>query len=299
MPIVLELDQMQTRLNFPCPFVGRPRLAHGIRLLDLGKHANIRVSSLFQHLTETSADCYITTCNTTPNVHRGRHVRSFVRPSPSHLVIWSPSLVNARTVEIVITHNELGPFPYVKEPVNDENGPNSLCLMTISTVQPLDEPRRPCLYRGVLDLDKNHNWRVETTASDIDVMGFTPYRDLASTDWTIVYSQVVALHLRPFIHPSWYETGRSWKIAPSITPLARPPDGVGVVGALLWLAVDSCRRMRDGAGGSFKRGVWGWYWSDERCTTRCWKRCGSVLGWSLRMNELTYGSHCEQLTRTQ
>ena len=61
MPIHCEFDITQRTLNFPRPFVDRPRLAHGIRELDIGNDAGIRVTSTLQHLTMNSADCHITT----------------------------------------------------------------------------------------------------------------------------------------------------------------------------------------------------------------------------------------------
>ncbi len=60
MPIHCGFDHTQITLNFPRPFVDRPRLAQGIRELDIGKNANIRVTSTLQHLTKSSADCHIT-----------------------------------------------------------------------------------------------------------------------------------------------------------------------------------------------------------------------------------------------
>lgn len=69
MPIVCEFYQAMTKLNFPRLFVDRPRLAHGLRLIDIGKLSNIRISSRLQHITKSSAECQVTTYNTTPSVY--------------------------------------------------------------------------------------------------------------------------------------------------------------------------------------------------------------------------------------
>ncbi|KAH9059669.1 hypothetical protein EDB87DRAFT_754062 [Lactarius vividus] len=163
MPIVLELDQTQTRLNFPRPFVDRPRLAHGIRLLDLGKHANIRVSSSFQHLTMTSADCHITTCNTTPSVHRDVIF--------AHLFALAPGDLEFLTGEH--THN-----PWMN--------PDDPASVRIDFERPFVTPPKVVVFLNCIDLDKNHNWRVETTASDIDVKGFTLH--IGTWSDTILYT---------------------------------------------------------------------------------------------------------------
>ena len=73
MPILHEFDTQSVRpwyeprldtwatLNFLCPFVAPPRLPHGIRQLDIGCNANICVRSALQRITESRADCHITT----------------------------------------------------------------------------------------------------------------------------------------------------------------------------------------------------------------------------------------------
>ncbi|KAH9031302.1 hypothetical protein EDB84DRAFT_1492759 [Lactarius hengduanensis] len=60
MPTLCTFDVSQSTLNFPRPFVDRPRLAHGLRELDIGNNADIRVTSRLQNITTTSADCQIT-----------------------------------------------------------------------------------------------------------------------------------------------------------------------------------------------------------------------------------------------
>ncbi|KAH8978375.1 hypothetical protein EDB86DRAFT_942519 [Lactarius hatsudake] len=60
MPTLCTFDISQSTLNFPRPFVDRPRLAHGLRELDIGNNADIRVTSRLQNITTTSADCQIT-----------------------------------------------------------------------------------------------------------------------------------------------------------------------------------------------------------------------------------------------
>ena len=61
MPVHCEFDITQRTFNFPRPFTDCPRLAHGLREIDIANNANIRVSSTFQNLTKSSADCNIIT----------------------------------------------------------------------------------------------------------------------------------------------------------------------------------------------------------------------------------------------
>ncbi|KAI9451508.1 hypothetical protein BJY52DRAFT_1297448 [Lactarius psammicola] len=60
MLILCTIDNPQSTSNFPRPFIDRPCLTHGIRELDVGNNADIRVTSRLQNLTNSSADCQIT-----------------------------------------------------------------------------------------------------------------------------------------------------------------------------------------------------------------------------------------------
>src|SRR6266702_3753960 len=150
MPFLCEFNHTQTTLNFPRLFVDRPRLAHGIRLLDIGHHANIRVSSSLQHLTRSSVDCHITTCNTTLGVYRD--------VAFAHVFALAPGDLDFLTGEHM--HN-----PWVN--------PNDPASVRIDFERPFVTPPKVVVFLNCIDLDKNHHWRVKTTASDIDVKGFT------------------------------------------------------------------------------------------------------------------------------
>ena len=149
MPDVCQFDQTQTTLNFPRLFVDRPRLAHGLRLLDIGKHSNIRVSSRLQHITKSSADCQVTTCNTSPSY---RDV-AFV-----HVFALAPSDLDFLTGEHM--HNLW-------------MNPDDPASVRIEFEHPFVTPPKVAVFFNCIDLDKNHNWHLKTTATDIDVNGFT------------------------------------------------------------------------------------------------------------------------------
>ena len=73
MPILCEFDtrtihapanpQADTRATvcFPRPLIAPPHLPHGIRMLDVGKNAAIRIKSTISYFADTWADCHITT----------------------------------------------------------------------------------------------------------------------------------------------------------------------------------------------------------------------------------------------
>ncbi|KAI9451499.1 hypothetical protein BJY52DRAFT_99137 [Lactarius psammicola] len=163
MPFLCEFSHAQTTLNFPRLFVDRPRVAHGIRLIDIGKHANIRVSSSLQHLTKSSADCRITTCNKTPTLY---HEIVY-----AHVFALAPADLDFLTGEH--THNLW----------MNSNDPASV---RIDFERPFVTPPKVVVFLNCIDLDKNHNWRVKTTASDIDVKGFTLH--IGTWSDTILYA---------------------------------------------------------------------------------------------------------------
>jgi len=163
MPILCQFNQSQTTLNFPRLFVDRPRLAHGIRLLDIGKSANIRVSSRLQHITKGTADCHIATCNTTPSVHNDIII--------VHVFALAPCDLDFLTGEHM--HNLW---------MNPDDPPS----VRIDFERPFVTPPKVVVFFNSIDLDKNHTWRLKTTATNIDANGFT----LHIGTWldTILYS---------------------------------------------------------------------------------------------------------------
>ncbi|KAI9438993.1 hypothetical protein H4582DRAFT_107291 [Lactarius indigo] len=147
MPVHCEFDFTQRTLNFPCPFVDRPRLAHGLRVLDIGNSANIRVSSTLQNLTRSSVDCNIITWVNTTLYHAAADVLAL-----------APCDLDFLTGE----HTR----SFWKNPSDQPS-------VRINFERPFATPPKVVVFFNCIELVKYHNWCIKTTATDIDVGGFT------------------------------------------------------------------------------------------------------------------------------
>ncbi|KAI9451834.1 hypothetical protein BJY52DRAFT_1351093 [Lactarius psammicola] len=148
MPVHCEFDITQRTLNFPRPFVDCPRLAHGIRELDIGKDAGIRVTSTLQHLTRSSVDCHITT--------------------------WADSTLHSAVADV------LALAPYDLDFLTGEHmrslwkNPSDPASVRINFERPFVTPPKVVVFFNCINLYmRRGNWRLKTTATDIDVEGFT------------------------------------------------------------------------------------------------------------------------------
>jgi hypothetical protein len=149
MPAHCEFDITQRTFYFPRPFVDRPRLAHGLRQLDIANNANIRVSSTFHNLTKSSADCEIITWSDTT---LGTAVADVFAIAPGELDILTGE--------------------YMRSLWKDPNAPASV---RIDFERPFKTPPKVVVFLNCIDLERSRNWRVQATASDIDADGFTLY----------------------------------------------------------------------------------------------------------------------------
>ncbi|KAH8978377.1 hypothetical protein EDB86DRAFT_2816114 [Lactarius hatsudake] len=148
MPIHCEFDITQRTLNFPRPFVEPPRLAHGLRVLDIGDNANIRVSSILQHITKSSADCNIITRANTTLYH-----------AVANVFALAPCDLDFLTGEHMCSFWK---------------NPNDPASVRIDFERPfVTPPKVVVVFFNRIEFDKDHNWRVVTTASNIDAKGFT------------------------------------------------------------------------------------------------------------------------------
>ncbi|KAF9222869.1 hypothetical protein BS17DRAFT_160884 [Gyrodon lividus] len=154
-----EPDTQET-LDFPHPFVARPRLPHGLRELDIDKNANIRVKSTNQYFTKTWADCHITTWGDTTLYRAIDDV--FVLP---------PANLEFLTGE------------HMRNLLVDSNDPASV---RIHFEREFITPPKVVVFLNYIDLDNTRNWRLKTTATDIDVNGFT--LNIESWGDTILYA---------------------------------------------------------------------------------------------------------------
>ncbi|KAH9031290.1 hypothetical protein EDB84DRAFT_1492728 [Lactarius hengduanensis] len=147
MPIHCEFDITQRSLNFPRPFVDSPRLAHGLRVLDIGNNANIRVSSILQHITKSSADCNIITWANTTLYH-----------AVANVFALAPCDLDFLTGE----HTR-----------SFWKNPNDPASVRIDFERPFVTPPKVVVFFNCIELSKYQDWRLKTTATDIDVGGFT------------------------------------------------------------------------------------------------------------------------------
>jgi hypothetical protein len=160
MPTVCTFDISQSTLNFPRPFVDRPRLAHGIRELDVGNNANIRVTSRLQNVTESSADCQITS--------------------------WGDTTLYSAAVDVLALAPGDLDFLTGEHTRNLLTDPDAPASVRINFERPFPTPPNVVVFFNYIDLDRNRNWRLETTATDIDAEGFT--LNIETWSNTIFYS---------------------------------------------------------------------------------------------------------------
>ena len=155
MPVLREFDIQSVRpwyqptvdtsatLKFPRPFVAPPRLPHGFRRLDISCNANIRVKSTLQNITGSHADCHITTWHDT-TLHGGA----------VHVFALAPGDLEFLT----------------GEHMRNRSDPS---FVHVNFERAFVTPPKVVVFFNYIDLDQNHSWRLRTTATDIDVKGFT------------------------------------------------------------------------------------------------------------------------------
>jgi hypothetical protein len=137
----------QETLHFPHPFPARPRLPHGLRELDIDKNANIRVKSTNQYYTKTWVDCHITTWGDT-TLYRAIDDEFVIPPADMQYLAGE----HMRNVLI---------------------NPDDPASVRVDFERPFITPPKVITFLNYIDLDNKHNWRLKTTATGIDVNGFT------------------------------------------------------------------------------------------------------------------------------
>jgi hypothetical protein len=146
MPTHCEFDLTQRSINFPRQFVGRPRLAHGLREIDIINDENIRISSTYQNITRSSVDCNIITWAETTLLSAAADVLAI---APGELDILTGEHMRC------LWKNPTAP-PYVR----------------IDFERPFETPPKVAVFLNCVDLEKSRNWHVQASAMDVDVHGF-------------------------------------------------------------------------------------------------------------------------------
>ncbi|KAH9016141.1 hypothetical protein EDB84DRAFT_1567413 [Lactarius hengduanensis] len=148
MPVLCSFDTQtqgtETTLGFPRPFVARPRgLPHGIRHLDMNKDRAIVVRI----------------------------------GSPAASVTWDHSGNGSALYRCIDDVFALAPsdldFLTGEHMRHLRKDPPAPASVRIDFERPFVTPPKVVVFFNHLEFDRNHNWRVVTTASDIDVNGFT------------------------------------------------------------------------------------------------------------------------------
>ena len=155
MPFLCEVDAGSIRpttepcpdtvatVTFPHPLVARPRLPHGFRALDVDKNSHIRAKSTIPYFTRAWADCHITSWDDT-KLHNG----------VVHILALAPADLDFLTGEHM-----------------RHSGDSSSVRITFE--RRFVTPPKVVVFFNHIDLDMDHNWRLNVSASDVDANGFT------------------------------------------------------------------------------------------------------------------------------
>ncbi|KAH9059397.1 hypothetical protein EDB83DRAFT_2520484 [Lactarius deliciosus] len=151
MPVLYSFDTeaqgTETTLGFRRPFVARPRLPHGIRYLHMDSDHPIFIKSVIPVFTKDWMN--------------GRFITwdgSILHKGIDDVFALAPSDIDFLTGE------------HMRHLRNDPRAPASV---RIDFERPFITPPKVVVFFNHLEFDRNHNWRVVTTATDIDVNGFT------------------------------------------------------------------------------------------------------------------------------
>jgi hypothetical protein len=115
-----------------------------LRSLDIGNNANIRVKSTTHNSTKNWVDCHIAAWGDTTMIH-GAIDNVFVLP-PANMQYLTG------------------------EHMRKLNDPASV---RVKFERQFITPPKVVVFLNYIDLDKEHNWRLKTSATDIGVTGFT------------------------------------------------------------------------------------------------------------------------------
>lgn len=134
-------------VKYPRPFVAPPRLPHGLRQLDIDSGANIRAKATIENIKKESAVYHITSWADT-KLYSG--IVDSLNLSPANLEILTGE--------------------HMRNVLSDPNSPKSV---RIDFERPFVTPPKVVVFFNYIDLDHTKNWRLNTTATNIDTKGFT------------------------------------------------------------------------------------------------------------------------------
>ncbi|KAF8263623.1 hypothetical protein EI94DRAFT_569919 [Lactarius quietus] len=150
MPVLHSFDtlgQSEITLGFSPPFVARLRLPHGIRHLDMDKTHIILVKSVIPFFTRDLVNC------------------RFIAWDGAKLYRGIDDVFALAPGDLEFLTGEHMRYLYVD--------PNSPASVRINFERPFVTPPKVVVFFNRIEFDKDYNRRVLTTASEIDVNGFT------------------------------------------------------------------------------------------------------------------------------
>ncbi|KAH9031296.1 hypothetical protein EDB84DRAFT_172907 [Lactarius hengduanensis] len=207
MPTFCALDNSQSTLNFPRPFVHSPRLAQGLCKLDMGNNADIRINSTVQNITKTSANFQITP--------------------------WADTTLYSAAVDVIALAPGDLDFLTGEHMRNLFNNPNDPASVRIEFERPFITPPKVVVFFNCINLGRNRNWRVKTTATGIDVKGFT--LNIETWSDTILYAARVCWIAYPEDHEHIFSGSvNTMDVRPWNQPQPKQSSKIGFGGVEFW-----------------------------------------------------------------
>ena len=207
MPVHCDFDITQRSLNFPRSFADRPRLVHGLREIDVGNNANIRVSSTLHNITRHSADCDIIT--------------------------WGDTTLFGAVADVIALTPAESDILIGEHMHSLRKNPNSPASVRINFERKFITPPKVVVFFNCIDLDKSRVWRLKTTATDIDLEGFT--LNIETWSDTIFYAARVGWIAYPENHEHIFSTSvNTMDVRPWYQPQATQSREIGFNAVEFW-----------------------------------------------------------------
>src|ERR1700677_222947 len=136
MPVLCSFDclaQNDVTLNYPHPFVARPRLAHGIRYLDMDKNHPLLVKSVIPIFTKDWANC------------------RFIAWEGAKLYRGIEDVFALAPCDLDFLTGEHMRYLW--------KNPKSPASVRIDFERPFVTPPKVVVFFNRIEFDRNHNWR--------------------------------------------------------------------------------------------------------------------------------------------
>ncbi|KAN0129026.1 hypothetical protein V8E53_013176 [Lactarius tabidus] len=178
MPVHCDFDITQRALNFPHPFVDRPRLAHGLREIDIANNANIRVSSTLHNITIRKNLPYKSNANRRKPVLKALRIANkgrtcLIRAADCNIITWGDTTLWSAVADVIAFAPADQDFLTGEHMRSLWRNPDSPASVRIDFERPFLTPPKVAVFFNCIELDRSRIWRLYTAATDIDTKGFT------------------------------------------------------------------------------------------------------------------------------